>query len=231
MTDGGRGSDMEMGGLTARPRPPEGTPLDPGLHRLGLSETDRDGLLYVPVGYDGNVVPLLVMLHGAGATARNVFGLVAAAADANTFVVVLPDARGGTWDVLRGGFGPDVAFIDAALDSVFDRFPTDPSRVAIGGFSDGASYALSLGLGNGELFSAVLAYSPGFAAPARQQGQPRLFVSHGVADRVLPIERCSRRLAPALRAAGYEVRYLEFDGGHVVAPEVVDESMQFWLGD
>jgi hypothetical protein len=65
----------------------------------------------------------------------------------------------------------------------------DPTRLAVGGFSDGTSYALSLGLTNGDLFSHVLAFSPGFAVPARRRGRPRLFLSHGArpgaADRCL----------------------------------------------
>ena len=39
----------------------------------------------------------------------------------------------------------------------------DPSRIAMAGFSDGASYSLSVGLANGDLFSAVFGFSPGLA--------------------------------------------------------------------
>ena len=45
-----------------------------------------------------------------------------------------------------------------------------------------ASYALSLGIANGNLFSHVLAFSLGFLAPASQTGSPRIFVSHGTQD-------------------------------------------------
>jgi phospholipase/carboxylesterase len=57
-----------------------------------------------------------------------------------------------------------------------------------------------------------------------------VFVTHGVADRVLPIDRCSRRLVPALRQAGYEVRYREFAGGHVVPPELAAEAADWLVG-
>lgn len=76
---------------------------------------------------------------------------------------------------------------DEALAHTFEHYTVDPSRVAIGGFSDGASYALSLGLGNGDLFRHIIAFSPGFAVPPRQLGSPRIFMSHGTKDRVLPI--------------------------------------------
>ncbi len=55
------------------------------------------------------------------------------------------------------------------------------------GFSDGASYALSIGLTNGDLFTHVVAFSPGFASPVTYTGKPPVFVSHGTHDEVLPI--------------------------------------------
>jgi len=42
----------------------------------------------------------------------------------------------------------------------------DPARVTLGGFSDGATYALSIGLANGDLFPQVIGCSPGFIAQA-----------------------------------------------------------------
>jgi predicted esterase len=86
-------------------------------------------------------------------------------ADEAGLVLLAPESRGTTWDVLRGGYGPDVAFIDRALEQTFGRYAVDPRRLAVGGFSDGASYALSLGITNGDLFGHVLAFSPGFMAP------------------------------------------------------------------
>jgi phospholipase/carboxylesterase len=100
--------------------------------------------------------------------------------------------------------------------------------VAIGGYSDGASYTLSLGIANGDLFTHVLAFSPGFVAPPGRAGSPRIFVSHGTRDGWLPIERCSRRIVPQLERIGYEVRYREFEGGHVVPPEIGREAADWF---
>jgi phospholipase/carboxylesterase len=130
--------------------------------------------------------------------------------------------------VIQGGFGPDVEFLDRALDRVFGAHAVDPGRIALGGFSDGASYALSLGLANGDLFTHLIAFSPGFAAPARRVGRPLVFVSHGVEDPVLPIDRCSRRVVPALRAGGYDVTYEEFEDGHVVPAPLARRAVA-WL--
>ncbi|MDP8973294.1 MAG: alpha/beta hydrolase-fold protein [Actinomycetota bacterium] len=118
-----------------------------------------------------------------------------------------------------------------ALESTFNRYAVDPARVAVGGFSDGASYALSLGITNGDLFTHVLAFSPGFVMPAGKRGSPRLFVSHGTRDEVLPIERCSRRIVPQLERAGFGIRYREFEGGHAVPPDVAREAVSWFVAE
>lgn len=204
---------------------------DPGLHALELAEGSRDGLLYVPAtAPPPRGRPLLVLLHGAGGTARGALELLLPYADAAELLLLAPDSRGRTWDMILGGYGADIAFLDSALCLVLAGPPVDRSRMAIGGFSDGASYALSVGLCNGDLFSAVLAFSPGFMAPLERRGRPRVYVSHGVHDGVLPIDRCSRRLVPELRGAGYDVRYCEFDGGHTVPADVVVEAVDWLAG-
>jgi hypothetical protein len=38
-------------------------------------------------------------------------------------------------------------------------------------------------------------------------------------------------VAGVLGRAGYDVRYEEFAGGHVVPPELVRAAVDWWLGD
>ena len=216
------------GRLQVKPRPPQGEAGPRGLHPLGLGGK-RDGLLYVPEGYrPEQPAALVVMLHGAGGNARHSVGWMQEQADAEGFLLLAPESQGPSWDLVMGDYGPDVAFLDQVLAHVFERYAVDPERVVLAGFSDGASYALSLGIINGDLFRHLIAFSPGFAAPKDSRGSPRLFISHGDKDTVLPIARCSRRLVPQLEAAGLDVRYREFKGGHVIPPEVAREAVQ-WL--
>jgi len=200
-----------------------------GLVPLGLSGSDRDGVCYVPASYSpGSAVPLVVSLHGAGGSGRRSLSRLRALADDRGLLLLSPDSRDSTWDVVRTGFGPDVEFLDRALELIFARYAVDPSRLAVEGFSDGASYALSLGLLNGDLFTHVIAFSPGFLVAERREGQPRCFVSHGVQDPVLPIGPCSRRIVRELRGHHYDVSYTEFEGGHVVPPAVAGKAVD-WL--
>lgn len=212
--------------IHARPGPPAKA-LAPGEHRLGLDD-DRDSVLRIPEKYRPDVpAPLVVLLHGAGGSARR-FVTRIGVAESLGVVVLAPQSRGATWDAIRGDFGPDVAFIDRALASTFDRCAIDPRRVAIGGFSDGATYALSLGVDNGDLFTHVLAFSPGFITSREVHGRPQIFISHGSQDQILPIASTSRRLVPGLKQAGYEVRYREFDGPHTVPPSISLEALQWF---
>jgi phospholipase/carboxylesterase len=121
-----------------------------------------------------------------------------------------------------------VAFIDSALAEVFRRAAVDPQRVSIEGFSDGATYGLSLGVTNGDLFGRIVAFSPGFIAAAGRRGEPRIFISHGTADPILPIDVSSRRIVLALEGEGYSVDYREFAGGHTAPAHIVQEAVQ-WL--
>jgi phospholipase/carboxylesterase len=220
-------------------RPPSGSgPLDGREEPLGLGAgagDARDGLLYVPDTAERGA-PVLVFLHGATGTGRAHVRAVLGAADRYGVVVVAPDSRAATsWDLIaQGRIGPDPAFLDRVLDALAGRLGSDLdvdlSRLALGGVSDGASYALTLGLSNGDVFPTVLAYSPGFLAVPEPMGRPRVYVSHGTADRVLPIDACSRSFVPVLRQAGYDVRFDEFDGGHTVPPAVADRGVGWWLG-
>lgn len=68
----------------------------------------------------------------------------------------------------------------------------------------------------------------GLSRPSRANGKPRVFVSHGDSDAVLPIDRTSRRLVPALQAGGYDVTYREFPGPHTIPAAVAQEAID-WL--
>jgi phospholipase/carboxylesterase len=207
-----------QGRLSARPSDSVDDPGEAGLRNFGAAR------LYAPPG-DGPRT-LVVTLHGAGGGPEEALALLRPYADRAGLILLAPKSRGATWDVAQGGFGPDVAAIDRLLGQVFARYEVDD--VAVAGFSDGASYALSLGLTNGDLFRSVIAFSPGFIALAAPNGMPRLFFSHGTEDSILPIGRTSRRGVPRLRAAGYSVRYREFEGDHEVPARVVREAVA-WL--
>lgn len=206
-----------------------------GLQKLG----GRNGVLYIPSNYrPSEPLPLLVLLHRARGSSAEWFrgsgkgahGPYAAHADDGGFIILAPEAPGQTWGAGPKTWGHDFVSINQALEAASARCAIDRNRLAIGGFSDGASYALSLGLANGDLFGDVIAFSPGFFVGGKARGKPspQIFVSHGIGDRVLPIDVSSRAFVPGLRKNGYKIDFQEFSGGHDLPPAIRDQAMA-WL--
>lgn len=215
--------------IHVRPEPVS-RPGNIGLQPLQVGSV-RDSYLYVPPSYRmEKPSPLVVLLHGSGGHAHHGLDLLMSHADDERLILVAPASTSYTWDVIVGRYGPDVAIVDRALEQVFGAYAIDSSHVAVGGFSDGASYALSLGLTNGDLFTHIIAFSPGFVMPPTERDKPRIFISHGTRDEILPISNCSRRIVPRLERAGYEVEYHEFDAGHRIPPDIAKRAMQWFLG-
>ena len=213
--------------LTSRPGTPTKT-IEPGLHDLGLGGS-RDGKLFVPASYTpSSPVPLLILLHGATGAGSNWFGSYDERGDARGFAMLAPDSRFQTWDVILGSFAEDIAFIDAALAHTFDRVAVDPARIALAGFSDGATYALSVGLPNADFIGQVIGYSPGFFVKTQQRGAPDIFLSHGRGDNVLSEENTRLNIKPRLEDLGCEVEYVSFFGSHEV-PDSISTRALDWL--
>jgi phospholipase/carboxylesterase len=213
--------------LEARGQPQDEIPF--GQTALGLSDDGRDGLLYVPKSYeDGKPMPILVMLHGLGGSAQGIRYTFPLAEEFGV-IVVAPESRDVTWGQSIPGFDADVRFIGAAYRHATDLLDVDRSLVALGGHSDGAGYALSMGLAYGDVFNHLMVFSGGIMIPFRKQGQPKIFLAHGVSDTQMPIDRTSRRFVPQLKTEGYDVTYREYEGGHGVPVPIVREAFEWFL--
>jgi phospholipase/carboxylesterase len=170
---------------------------------------------------------LVLALHGAGGGARDGLYAFRGAWDVPGVVLVAPAAIGSTWSFFRGR-DVDVPVVERAVAQALARCRIDRRLVAVGGFSDGASYALTLGLTNGDLFRAVIALSPGGAHTDSRVGAPRVFVAHGTGDAVLPVA-LSDSIVRTLRDDGYLVTYRRFEGVHEVRPEIARAAVRWFL--
>jgi phospholipase/carboxylesterase len=223
--------DPQLAGrLSFAHRPPAKPAWAPGKHNLGIAR-ERDALLVVPAGIDAaRPTPLVVLFHGGGGSAQKILPMMEPYADTCGFLLLVPQSLFPTWDLVIGGHGPDRERLDLALAAVADRFTLDRSRLAFAGHSDGGSYTLSSGLANGDIATHLIVSSAGFLSVHLQTGTPRIFISHGIKDEQIPIDRSGRRHAAALKEAGYDVTYIEYDGPHAYQPAVVAQGVNFFLG-
>jgi phospholipase/carboxylesterase len=232
-SSGGNDGDSDphlKGRLLARPGEPiGGEDISPGLREFDVAP-GRRALLLVPTTYRPDRATRFVLaVHGISGLAEGAMRIFAPSADDDGLLVLAPQAAEGQWDMFRDGYGQDVRFIDAALTKVFNGFRVDPTRMLISGFSEGASYSLTLGLINGDLFTNVASLSPEFVGPGAREGMPRIYISHGTEDRVFPIDQTSRKIVPKLRDQGYRVRYHEYPGRHELDLDIAAEATRWFL--
>jgi predicted esterase len=199
----------------------------------GLFPLPDDAVAYVPKSAGPNP-PLLVLLHGAGHRQAEMVQHFEPEADKRGIVLLAPDSRGVTWDKVLDAeaplsvdspisnaqshsFGrtPDANRVEKAITDLARILPVDRARTVLAGFSDGATFALAMGMSRDHAFAAVIAWSPGIAIrtenPARGR---RVFVSHGRQDPILKFEVTCGEIVPLLKSEGAEVTFVPFDGGH-----------------
>lgn len=189
------------------------------------------GLFFVPKSYTPDkAIPLVVVFHGASGQAASLLTPLSELAEELGMALLAIKSRENTWDVIANGlYGIDVNFLNRAMAGLFTRVRIDPAKIGIAGFSDGATYSLSLGRVNGDLFSRIVAFSPGgIAAGGMPTGKPAVYITHGTRDGVLPITLTTQVILPRLQSEGYPVEFHEFDGTHQIPSNLMREAM-VWL--
>jgi predicted esterase len=206
--------------------------------KAGETTLANGAVAYRPASLSAGPAPLLVLLHGASGYPLNFLQGMEPIADRLGLVLLYPHSVGQTWDFIINVStdgdpwrGHDSARLDQSLADLFGRTDVDPRRVVLLGFSDGASYALSLGVANPRLFSAVVALSPGiFIPPDHSDRRQRVFVAHGRSDHILSFDSTSGTIVRELRDEGVDVRFRPFAGDHEIDPTVLREALDFALG-
>ena len=220
-----------------------------GAHGLPAGATTLAGgaLAYRPPSATKEPLPLVVLFHGYGFSAEQFMSIMTPVADRWGFMLVAPKAEHVTWDMIYRGmnedqsrsraithskprFGKDVARIDAALKEMFASAPVDPRHVVLLGFSDGATYALAVGLANPQLFTTVISLSPGFAVfPGQVSKGQKVFVAHGTSDERLAYSNTRDFIVAPMQKAGMPVRFRTFDGKHVIDRGALREALAYAL--
>jgi phospholipase/carboxylesterase len=202
--------------------------------------------LYEPEG-DG-LHPTIVALHGWGASAMDLLGLAPYLAGGR-FLVLCPQGHvevplgpmvGYGWFPLTMGASADPAAFSAGveevtrfLDAALRRYPIDPNKLVMFGFSQGGVIAYAVALAEPERFAGLAALSswlpPAVAAqlPPRPRDRLATLVHHGTRDELIEVGR-GRESVEILRRLQVPVTYREFEMGHEINADSL-HHLSAWL--
>jgi predicted esterase len=209
----------------------------PAAGPVTIAHGESRAFLLTPATIDpARPYPLVTVLHGAG---RQDDLLVRAYRDE-------PDRRGAlflvvrsyqpTWDLIVGGPRDDLDFLEHSYAEIYARYRVDPARQALLGYSDGASYALAVGLSNPRLFAAVMGWAAGFlvidtANLEDGDPKPRVLLEYGTEDPLFPFAQVALPMRAALERLGYSITFRADEGGvHWPSPAFQPAALDWFLG-
>jgi len=197
--------------------------------------------------------PTIVALHGWGASAFDLLGL-APHLGGGRFLVICPQGPlevplgvegmvGYGWfplsaaqPAIEGPLEEAAAALERFLDAALARYPVDPRKLVLLGFSQGGVLAYRLALAAPRRFAGLAALSSWLppqlvAALPAAEGRDELptLVQHGTADELIAVERAQQSLE-ALRALHVPASYREYEMGHEISAESLGDLAQ-WLED
>jgi phospholipase/carboxylesterase len=184
---------------------------------------------------DADPLPLVFVLHGRGADARDLADLAPMMGSGYRFI--FPNAPepfepapgfqfGYTW---FDGWPAEPSSIKKSrdlltifIDEILERYATPPGKVIMSGFSQGGLMSLDVGFRIKEKLAGIVVMSGGLYEedpPPFSPGLPVLMV-HGTDDDMIPV-LAARRARRILESRGVELEYHEFPMGHFVTPESI----------
>ncbi len=230
---------METLALRVSHKRPEPVDFEVPTGFVEIQHERSHGVLLTPEEIDPDATyPLVTVLHGAGRMEEAFVKMCRRIPDERQMLVFIPVSVEPTWDlIVRDGTRPDADFLEHAFDLIYRRFPVAEHKQALLGFSDGASYALSLGLSNPALFDALMAWAAGFVAVdgaivTDDDPKQRVYLEYGTHDELFPFEQVALGMKQSLEQAGHDVTFSVDEGGrHWPSGSFLPEALQWWLGD
>lgn len=182
-------------------------------------------------------LPLVTVFHGAGRQDEMLVKACRDEPERRRALFLVPRSADPTWDLITGQGQEDLEFLEYAWDLIYRRYPVDRERQVLMGYSDGASYALSMALSNPGFFDAALCWAAGFVVVDRSAiGSParkaRLYLEYGTHDELFPFEQIAVPMRDNLRAAGYELEFSVDEGGrHWPSGTFQGEALSWYFGE
>lgn len=191
---------------------------------------------HVPAG--PGPFPTILALHGWGASAHDLLGIAPMVMEGGCLFLCpqgpvsfepAPGQRGYGWFPLSGGAEIEPAqivgaraLLEAFLEDALERYPIDPARLVILGFSQGGVMAYDLALATPEKFAALVGLStwlPDVVLNALPESEHRsalkTLLIHGTNDPMIGIDNAQDAKAK-LEGMGIEPAWGEYEMGHEI---------------
>jgi len=205
---------------------------------------------HVPAGE--GPFPTVLALHGWGANAHDLIGL-APILNRGEALVLSPQGPVGIripngpvgygWYPLGEGAQGDPAEVTRAselvlafLDAAQERYPIDPRKIVLLGFSQGGALAFDLALRDSSRFAGMAGLSCWLSSQLADQIQPEsahqslpVLLVHGTEDPMVPVDR-ARESRERLTRLGVALTYREYEMGHEISVEALRDIVT-WLDE
>ena len=199
-----------------------------------------EGIYQPPIKTD-EVKSLIILLHGWGADAADMFGLAPILGQVKQgCAFYAPNApypcaaspHGREWfDIQQGENGAIMAMddLDELLNSVFDEFSLPASQIILGGFSQGGM--MTLAAGPAYELAGLISFSGALLTEQRlakaTSSSPPILLIHGDLDDVVPATALIDAQSH-LEEKGYDVEVvLEKGIGHSISETGLDSARHF----
>lgn len=221
----------------------------------GAAHADSDLHTDLPLLYleqtqgDARNQPLVIFLHGFGSNEEDLFGIKDALPSTWTYLSArapMPvDAQGFRWFTKTPGDGDydgmtddlqsSATLIKAFVAKATVKYHTQPDRVFLVGFSQGAIMSYEVALRDPELVRGIAALSgsvlPVLKAqlkPDERLGQLAIFIGHGTLDQALPYVSATRA-NEVLSGLGLKPQFHTYPGmNHTISAAEV-QDLKAWL--
>jgi len=197
-------------------------------------------LSLVPDKFDLNKkYGIVIIMHGYGASMHDLSG-IAPIINNKDFIYVFPNApfeiniglnqKGYAWFPIEElNISKSENLIDNTVNEILDMFKNSTDEIYIGGFSQGGMMALNSQFTKSNLFKGAIILSSRtiLQNEVRLDSNTKVFMSHGREDSIIPLVD-GINTNNKLNELGFEVEYHEYNMGHEISEEVIND-LKIWI--
>ncbi|MEC9098721.1 MAG: hypothetical protein VX592_02425 [Chloroflexota bacterium] len=196
----------------------------------------------VPDNYSKkNEYGIVIMMHGYGASMHDLVSIAQAVNDKD-YIYIFPNApiemnvgfyqKGYAWfPIETADYIESSELLEETIEQIIKSYKYN--KIYIGGFSQGGMMALHAGLFSNRDYSGTIILSSKIIDDKSTKiginnpDNTKIFISHGRFDSIIDIEE-GRRIKQTLQKQGFDLFYKEYDIGHEISADVI-EDLSNWL--